>query len=83
MADLQHALRLWAADHAAKQTNGFVASGEISKVQMVFDEGWAGTDVTPGDPPEFMVCYTVTKKVTVRIEGEGLTKFISELVERS
>lgn len=83
MADLDGALRRWAADHAATAFGEFVSSNDIEDVEMLFNEGWPGTDVTPGDPPEFTIRYTINKIVYVQIEGKELTKFISDLVKRS
>jgi hypothetical protein len=83
MADLDGALKRWAADREALLDDRFASTNEISDVNLIFDEGWAGTDVTPGDPAEFRVAYTVSRRVTITIPGKELAQFIRELVERA
>lgn len=83
MADLEAALKRWAADREAAEHGAFTSSTIITEVKLHFTEGWEGTDVTPGDPASFRVSYVVTRNVVVKMDGKDLTKFIKELVERA
>lgn len=79
---LETALKYWAADREG------VSVLEISDVQFFFDEGWGGTDVTPGDPPEFVVTYKVTPSSRyaskhIRIDNQKVGEFIGEIADTS
>lgn len=73
MADLDEILRYWAADREA------VSALQITDLEFDFDSGWPGTDVTPGDPPEIVVKYSVTRHVVYRHETSKLGDFIAKL----
>jgi len=73
MADLEEILAYWAADREQVLRTG------ISEVSFDYDQGWGGTDVTPGQEPRVIVKYTVTKQVVHYTEIGELGDFISEL----
>jgi hypothetical protein len=72
-ANLEEILRYWAADREG------VPVLSITNLKFDFDEGWPGTDVTPGEMPEIIVTYDVTKHVMYRHEVTKLGDFIAEL----
>jgi len=73
MADLKEILKYWAADREG------VSVLNISDLEFDFDNGWPGTDVTPGDLPEVAITYNVTKSVTYRHPVSELGDFIFQL----
>lgn len=73
MADLKEILRSWAAGREG------VSQLEITGIEFDFDEGWPGTDVTPGDMPEICVQYRVTRHVIYKRPVDELGDFIMEL----
>lgn len=75
MADLKQILAYWAADREG------VSVLAISDLEYDFDEGWPGTDVTPGDPPEIIIKYKITKDVIYRRDSKELGDFIAELAQ--
>lgn len=77
MGDLDEIMGFWAADREG------VSVLDISNIEFDFDKGWPGTEVTPGDLPEIVIKYTVTKKVVYRREASELGTFIKELASAS
>lgn len=75
MADLDEILKYWAADREG------VSALYISEVEHDFDQGWPGTDVTVGDPPEVIVKYKVTRSIVYRREASELGAFVAELAQ--
>lgn len=74
--DLETALKYWVADKEA------ISVLQVERVELIFDPGWSGTDVTPGDPPEVVIQYTIKpqdKSVRFDAKSEPLTKFIGEI----
>lgn len=75
VAELEEIIRYWAADREG------VSVLKIENVKFNFDEGWPGTDVTPGDLPEVVVSYDVTKHEIYRHEVCDLGNFIVALAK--
>lgn len=73
MADLMKAIRSWAAGREG------VSQLDILDIEYDFDEGWPGTDVTPGDLPEVVIQYKVQKHVIYKKPVAELGDFITEL----
>lgn len=73
MADLSEIIHSWAAGREG------VSPFKISDVEFDFDEGWPGTDVTPGDMPEIVIKYRVHRDVIYKREVSELGDFIQEL----
>lgn len=75
MVDMNEILKYWAADREG------VSVLAISEIEFDLDDGWPGTDVTPGDLPEVVVKYTVTREVVYRHPVSKLGDFISQLAD--
>lgn len=73
MPELDEILRYWAADREN------VSVLNITDLAHDFDKGWGGSDVTPGDPPTFVITYNVSKKQVIQIEANNFGNFITEL----
>lgn len=73
--DLDRALKYYVADLAG------VSVLEVKEASLSFDEGWPGTDVTPGEPPEVHVFYKIERRgnSSFKYTPEKLTEFIGEL----
>jgi hypothetical protein len=54
---------------------------EVSKVEMIFDEGWGGTEVTPGDPPTFDIRVTGPGYDRLHGDLEYVPELIREVLE--
>lgn len=79
---LEKALKYWAADQEGCSVL------EIYDVEFSFDPGWGGTDVTPGDPPEFVISYTVKRDPKhgvkrISIDNVDVGRFIGEIADTS
>lgn len=70
---LEDILKYWAADREG------VSSLNVLSVEFDFDQGWPGTDVTPGEPPEVVIKYKIEKEVVYRHPVNELGEFIAEL----
>lgn len=77
MAELDEILRYWAADREA------VPVLNISDVQFLYDKGWEGTDVTPGEPATVGVRYSVHRDIVHTCDFKDLAGFIAELAQVS
>lgn len=75
MTDLNEILRAWAADKE------HVPRTQILEVDHEYDEGWGGTDVTPGDPGKFIIRYMVVREVMESVEIQDMGELISELAD--
>lgn len=54
----------------------------VERVEFVADPGWAGTDVTPGDPPSFTVRITASDGAKAEyVDVEMLPSLIREICE--
>lgn len=74
MAELDELVKYWIADREA------VSVLRISDIEFDFDEGWPGTDVTPGELPEVVIKYTVTRDVVYRRPSHELGELLMEFV---
>lgn len=75
MADLNEILRAWVADKEG------VPRTRVVHVDHEYDEGWAGTDVTPGDEGKFIVHYTVLKSEMRSFDISDLGELIADLAD--
>jgi hypothetical protein len=56
----------------------------VLKVEFEFDEGWGGTDITPGDPARIdLYVTTPDKRTRVDSDLEFIPALIREIVEFS
>lgn len=73
---LVSALTKWIAERT------HLAESRITDVTLQEDEGWAGTDVTPGDPWELTVFYHEDgKQRHIDIPTGEVGPFVQRLVE--
>jgi len=71
-------LRYWVSEKPGKER---ISPEEISDVRFNYNEGWEGTDVTPGDPPSISVSYRVSYEMTAVIPMTDLGNFINEMAK--
>ncbi len=71
---LEAVLKYWAADKEGVPVTG------ISKIDFDVDTDiFMGSDVTPPEPIEIVIKYTVTKQVSYRVEVDQTGPFLIEL----
>jgi hypothetical protein len=74
-ATLDKIVKQWVADREG------VSVLDVTDLEYDFDEGWPGTEVTPGELPEIVIKYTIKKTQVYRHPANKLGDFIFELAK--